>query len=411
MKLDVKKTFLLGLGFFSVSLVWPLYNIYVPIFLRDFLDSQFQINAIMTLDNLLAVFMIPFMASLSDRTHTRFGRRMPFLMVGIPLSALAFILLPNYTGFLNLMIIITILNFSMAIFRAPTVALMPDITPAPLRSKANGIINFMGGLASVFVLMGGSFLYRMNVNLPFIITALLMFIALSFLVKFIKEPKVGEKSEEAPVRLIASIKTIKNDPDATTGFVLLAIFFWFVGYQGLEATFSNYCVQLLGLDVSDASFILSFFALAFLISAIPAGYIGSYLGKKRTILIGLIGDVSVFIIIGTIGTIFPFNQLLMMGMMLIGGFFWALININSYPMVVERTPEESIGTYTGLYYFSSSLAAISGPLIIGAFVDLISFKITFPITAISYFIAFLLILKTKDTVSKKSNQTGDIEAS
>lgn len=411
MKLDIKKTFLLGLGFFSVSLVWPLYNIYVPIFLRDFLDSQFQINAIMTLDNILAVFMIPFMASLSDRTHTRFGRRMPFLMVGIPLSALAFILLPNYTSFINLMIIITVLNFSMAIFRAPTVALMPDITPAPLRSKANGIINFMGGLASVFVLMGGSFLYRMNENLPFIITALLMFIALSFLVKFIKEPKVGEKSKEAPVRLITSIKTIKNDPDSTTGFVLLAIFFWFVGYQGLEATFSNYCVQLLGLEVSDASFILSFFALAFLISAIPAGYIGSYLGKKRTILIGLIGDVSVFVIIGTIGTIFPFNQLLMMGMMLIGGFFWALININSYPMVVERTPEESIGTYTGLYYFSSSLAAISGPLIIGAFVDLISFEITFPITAISYFIAFLLILKTKDVVKKASNEVTDQEAS
>src|SRR6056297_358266 len=312
MKLDIKKTFLLGLGFFSVSLVWPLYNIYVPIFLRDFLDSQFQINAIMTLDNILAVFMIPFMASLSDRTHTRFGRRMPFLMVGIPLSALAFILLPNYTSFINLIVIITILNFAMAIFRAPTVALMPDITPAPLRSKANGIINFMGGLASVFVLMCGSFLYRMNENLPFIITALLMFIALSFLVKFIKEPKVGEKSKEAPVRLITSIKTIKNDPDSTTGFVLLAIFFWFVGYQGLEATFSNYCVQLLGLEVSDASFILSFFALAFLVSAIPAGYIGSYLGKRRTILIGLIGDVTVFIVIGTIGTVLPFNQLFMM---------------------------------------------------------------------------------------------------
>jgi MFS family permease len=411
MKLDIKKTFLLGLGFFSVSLVWPLYNIYVPIFLRDFLDSQFQINAIMTLDNILAVFMIPFMASLSDRTHTRFGRRMPFLMVGIPLSALAFILLPNYTSFLNLMIIITVLNFSMAIFRAPTVALMPDITPAPLRSKANGIINFMGGLASVFVLMGGSFLYRMNENLPFIITALLMFIALAFLVKFIKEPKVGEKSKEAPVRLITSIKTIKNDPDSTTGFVLLAIFFWFVGYQGLEATFSNYCVQLLGLEVSDASFILSFFALAFLVSAIPAGYIGSYLGKRRTILIGLIGDVTVFIIIGTIGTVLPFNQLFMMGMMLVGGFFWALININSYPMVVERTPEESIGTYTGLYYFSSSLAAISGPLIIGAFVDLISFEITFPITAVSYFIAFLLILKTNDVVIKSSNEITDQEVS
>jgi MFS family permease len=245
--------------------------------------------------------------------------------------------------------------------------------------------------------MGGAILYRMNRNLPFMMTALLMTIALALLLKYIKEPKVAVLSDEAPVKLIQSIRTIRKDPDPTTSFLLLAIFFWFLGYQGLEATFSNYCVQLLGLDVSDASFILSFFALAFLISAIPAGYIGTFLGKKRTILIGLIGDVTVFIAIGTLGTILPFNQALMMILMLVGGFFWALININSYPMVVERTSEESIGTYTGLYYFSSSLAAISGPLVVGAFVDLVGFQVTLPITAAAYFIAFLLILKTKNS--------------
>jgi len=411
MKFNVRKTFLLGLGTFSIFLVWPIYNIYVPIFLRDFLDSQFQINAIMTLDNILAVFMIPFIASLSDRTQTRFGKRMPFLMVGMPLSALALILLPNYISFLNIMLIISILNISMAIFRAPTVALMPDVTPVALRSKANGIINFMGGLGTFLVLMGGSFLYRRSRNLPFVLTALLMFLSLFLLVKFIKEPKGREVSQEEPVRLIESIRTIKKDPDSTTGYVLLAIFFWFIGYQGLEATFSNYCVQLLGLDVSDASFILSFFALSFIISAIPAGYIGSYLGKKRTILIGLIGDVIVFTFIGTLGTIFLFNQLLMMVMMFLGGFFWSLTNINSYPMLIERTSEESIGTYTGLYFFSASIAAISGPLIIGTFVDLISFNVTFPITAASYFIAFLLILKTENSVSKISDQTRDFKAS
>lgn len=395
MKLDVKKTFLLGLGFFSVSLVWPLYNVYVPIFLRDFLDSQFQINAIMTLDNILAVFMIPVIATLSDSTQTRFGRRMPYLMVGIPVSALMFILLPNYTGFWNLILIITILNFAMAIFRAPTVALMPDITPPPLRSKANGIINFMGGLASVFVLMGGSFLYRANRNYPFLFTALLMGIALFLLLKYIKEPAIGEISKEDRISLKDSVKSIVENHDKSIAYILFAIFFWFVGYQGLEATFSNYCVQFLGLDVSDASFILSFFALAFLASAIPAGFIGTKLGKKRTILIGLIGDTSIFVLLATIGTLFPFNKLIMIALMLIGGFFWSLININSYPMVVERTTEEYIGTYTGLYYFASSLAAISGPLIVGAFVDLIGFGSAFIITALAYFTAFLFITRTK----------------
>lgn len=256
MKLDVKKTFLLGLGFFAVSLVWPLYNVYVPIFLRDFLDSQFQINAVMTLDNILAVSMIPFIASLSDRTHTRFGRRMPFLMVGIPLAAIAFVLLPNYTSFFTFILIITVLNFSMAIFRAPTVALMPDITPAPLRSKANGIINFMGGLASVFVLIGGSMLYKINHNYPFIFTAVMMFFALFMLMKFIKEPQIGENAAEKRISIRASIKEIWTDKDRTTLYILFAIFFWFVGYQGVEATFSNYCVQFLGLEVSDASLIL-----------------------------------------------------------------------------------------------------------------------------------------------------------
>ncbi len=395
MKLDVKKTFLLGLGFFAVSLVWPLYNVYVPIFLRDFLDSQFQINAVMTLDNILAVSMIPFIASLSDRTHTRFGRRMPFLMIGIPMAAIAFVLLPNYTSFFTFMLIITVLNFSMAIFRAPTVALMPDITPAPLRSKANGIINFMGGLASVFVLIGGSILYKMNHNYPFIFTAVMMFFALFMLMKFIKEPAIGENSAEKRISIRASIKEIWTDKDRTTLYILFAIFFWFLGYQGVEATFSNYCVQFLGLEVSDASLILGFFALSFLVFSIPAGFIGAKFGKRKTILVGLAGDACIFILLSLIGTLIPFNQILMMGLMLIGGFFWALININSYPMVVERTSEAKIGTFTGLYYFSSSLAAISGPLVLGGIIDITSFVATFLFTAASYFIAFIFITKTK----------------
>ncbi len=395
MKLDIKKTFILGLGFFAVSLVWPLYNVYVPIFLRDFLDSQFLINGIMTLDNILAVSLIPIVASMSDRTNTRFGRRMPYLMIGIPISALAFVLLPNYTSFLNFILIITILNFAMAIYRAPTVALMPDITPPPLRSQANGIINFMGGLASVVVLIGGSFLYRANKNYPFLLTAVLLFFALGMLLKFIKEPKVGVNTDEK-IGVIQSIKNIIKDPDRTTLFILLAIFFWFVGYQGVEATFSNYVVHFIGLTEADASLLLGFFALAFLISSIPAGFIGSKFGKRKTILTGIVGDTVVFLILATVGTIFPFNSIVMGGLMMIGGFFWALININSYPYIVERTSEEKIGTYTGLYYFSSSLAAITGPLIVGAFVDLISFKSMFVVTAAAYFIAYLFIFRTKE---------------
>lgn len=393
MKLDVKKTFILGLGFFAVSLVWPLYNVYVPIFLRDYLSSQFQINGIMTLDNILAVSLIPLIAAMSDRTKTKYGRRMPYLMVGIPIAAVMFLLLPNYWSFLSFMVIITILNFSMAIFRAPTVALMPDITPAPLRSKANGIINFMGGLASVFVLLGGAVLYKLNPNLPFIMTAILMVSALLMLMKFIKEPEVGEKAQEEKVGLVHAVKTILKDENPSARNILIGIFFWFVGYQGVEATFSNYCVQFLKLDVSDASLILGFFALSFLIFAIPAGFIGSKLGKRRTILMGIVGDCLIFLALALVGTVLPFSQGLMMGLMFIGGFFWALININSYPLVVEMTTESQIGTYTGLYYFSSSLAAITGPLLMGGIVDGLGFGVTFIFTALAYAVAFLFVRK------------------
>lgn len=396
-KLNVKKTFILGLGFFAVSLVWPLYNVYVPIFLRDFLDSQFQINGIMTLDNILAVTLIPVVAAMSDRTKSRFGRRMPYLMVGIPLSAVAFLLLPNYWSFWSLIAIITLLNFSMTIFRAPTVALMPDITPPPLRSKANGIINFMGGLASVFVLVGGSFLYRLSPHLPFILTALLMVLALLMLLKFIKEPTQSERleAEEDAPGFFKSLKNLMSKEAETTRWILFAIFFWFVGYQGVEATFSTYCVKVLGLAASDASLILGFFALAFLICAIPAGFVGSRLGKKKTIMIGIAGDFVVFIALAFIGTLFPYHQGIMMALMAIGGLFWALININSYPMVVEMADPSHVGTYTGLYYFASSLAAILGPLVVGAVVDIAGFWVTFPLTALAYALAGFCIRGTK----------------
>jgi len=396
MKLNYKKTFLLGLGFFAVSLVWPLYNIYVPIFLRDYMSRQIQINAIMTLDNILAVSLIPFIAALSDRTQTKYGRRMPYLMVGIPIAAVMFVLLPNYTSFISLIVIITILNFSMALFRAPTVALMPDITPPHLRSEANGIINFMGGLASVFVLIGGAILYNIYPTFPFLLTALLMILALLMLLKYIKEPSqyVATKEHKQPLKDL--FKAIPSHERRETTFILLAIFFWFVGYQGVEATFSNYCVQFLKLTVSNASLILGFFALSFLIFAIPAGFIGAKLGKKRTILIGICGDALTFIALFAIGNIIPYQFIFMIVLMFIGGFFWALININSYPLIVSQAPESLVGTYTGLYYFASSAAAILGPLSLGAFIDLFSFGPMFLITSLSYVIAGIFIFQLND---------------
>jgi maltose/moltooligosaccharide transporter len=405
MKLDYKRTFILGLGFFAISLVWPLYNYYIPLFLRKFIDSQFWINSIMTLDNILAISLIPFFGSMSDRVNTKYGRRMPFLLIGIPISAILFATLPFHRGFLSIILLLFIFNLSMSIYRAPTVALMPDITPAPLRSKANGIINFMGGLASVLVLSVGAILYDINNSLPFFLTTVLMFVALGLLYLFIKEPAMGEKSEGERVSIIKAIGEIVTSKDKSTLYILLAIFFWFVAYQGVEATFSNYSVQFLGIKESSGSIILSAFAGCFLLFAIPSGFIAAKVGKRRTILIGIVGLATVFTLLAFVRTtttlsikafniILPFN-IIMMILMGIGGFFWACININSYPMVVEATTEEKIGTYTGIYYFFSSLAAITGPLVFGLLVDLIGFGSMFITSSASFMIAFVCILSIK----------------
>lgn len=402
-KLNYKKTFILGFGFFAISLVWPLYNNYVPLFLEKFVSSSTLIGGIMTIDNILAIFLIPYISNLSDNTNTRFGRRMPFILIGLPLSAILFIILPSTThSFLLMMTILTILNVVMAIYRGPTVALMPDLIPSELRSEANGIINFMGGLAAVVVLIGGSFMYKVNPGLPFWVTGIIMFFSLFMLWKFIKEPVRGEKSADEKVKVIQSVKDIINSEDNKTVNVLAAILFWFLGYQGMEAMFSRYAVNYLGVgDGGDSALIIGVFALSFLIFAIPAGFVGTKIGKKKAIIIGLSVDVLVFFILSFMGPegLIPFSKAAMMALFVVAGMFWALVNINSYPYVVQGVSENKVGTFTGLYYFSSSIAAITGPLIFGFIVDLFGFSKLFFIVVISFIIALFFILRIK---SKKS---------
>lgn len=400
MKLDYKKTFILGFGFFTTGLVWPLYNVYVPLFLREFFDRQLVINGIMTLDNILAIFLIPIISAMSDRTVTRYGRRKPYIMIGLPISALMFVILPGVShNLLYFMITITILNFAMAIYRGPVVALMPDMTPPELRSEANGIINFMGGLASVFVLIGGSYMYAANRNLPFLATGIVMIISLMIIMRYIKEPTtyVPSEKKEEKVKITSAFKEISSMKDNKTLKLLFAILFWFIGYQGLEATFSNYAVRYLNLQEHEAGLILGGYALAFLIFAIPSGFIGKKIGKKRAILIGLTVDVFIFILLSLMGPmgIIPFNKIIMISLFAIAGIFWAFININSYPFVVEGVSEDRVGTYTGLYYFFSSIAAISGPFIFGIFVDLVGFNVLFHITAVTFVIAWVFIKSIK----------------
>jgi len=391
-KLNYKNTFILGLGLFCISITWALYNAFVPIFLSKYISSVFIIGLIMTFDNIAAITLQPFFGALSDRTNTRYGRRMPYLLIGIPASALFFLLIPYEFSFVSLIAIVMCFNIIMSIYRAPTVALMPDLTPSPFRSKANGIINFMGGFGAFLAYFVGSKIYDYDKHVPFMGTSLLMILAVIILYKVIKEPPVPAlvPEEKENSGIISAFMEILSDSDKSALFILLAIFFWFIGYQGIEALFTLYGVKYLGIKESAAALTLGFFSLSFLIFAIPSGFIATRIGRKRTIKIGLLGLMIIF------GAGFFSKDIIVIRVfMLIGGMFWAFVNINSYPMVVEMTTDSKIGAYTGLYYFFASMSAILGPPLFGKLIDLMGYGVLFLMAFCFFLLAFICIIYVK----------------
>ena len=419
MKFNYGKIFLLGFGFFGVSVIWSVYNAFVPIFLQDrFGLTAGVIGFFMTLDNIAALFIQPPLGAWSDRLRTPLGRRLPFVLIGAPLAAVAFGFIP-LAGVLPLFVACTsTLLLSMALWRTPVVALMPDITPSKYRSQANGIINFMGGLGAIIAFLVGSKLYDSNVAYPFWMGSGLVIVAAILVLIFIREPKDFAASElpEKPfagfgqyllgkiwwifgmlvvlggtyiltdnlVLVLAGVFLIFvlfyalfmarepiQDKDKSAIRLLLAIFSWFVGYNAIEAFFTLYAVNHLGLPASDGGRLLGHLSLLFVLFALVSGFIGGKIGRRRTIsigisLLGLLILAMYFIPAATL-TI-PLTKLPVLGVVpvislfLMGaGIAWALININSLPMVVDMVPDARIGAYTGLYYLFSTLAAIAGP--------------------------------------------------
>jgi len=380
MKFNYGKIFLLGFGFFGVSVIWGVYNAFVPIFLADrFHLAPALIGFFMTLDNIAALLIQPPVGAWSDHIRTPIGRRMPFILIGAPLAALAFGIIPIAMVLPLFVACTSTLLLSMALWRTPVVALMPDITPSPFRSQANGIINFMGGVGAIISFLGGAALYKMNHNFPFwmgsglvILSALLVFI-------FIKEPKEYEAGKKQP-GMLASLKEVAQDADKSAFRLLLAIFFWFLGYMAIEAFFTLYARNHLGLDESDGARLLGQLSLIFVLFALPAGYIGSRIGRRVTISTGIIimGTVllSMFFLPPAVLTTGVTRLPVLGGVPVIGLFLmvagaaWALINTNSLPMVVDMTDINRVGTYTGLYYLFSTLAAIAGPNVNGIIIQL-----------------------------------------
>lgn len=404
MKLDWKKTFLIGLGFFGISVIWQLYNSFVPLFLQlgnpAFESTReaygFGLNAsttgfVMGIDNIAAIFILPLIGAWSDRVRTPIGRRYPFILTMAPVAAISFLLMPiaagmitpetngsigaNQGAFILFMIGAILMLLAMAVLRTPVISLMPDLTPSPLRSKANGVINLMGGIAVILSSFVIARLFDIRQIIPFIVGSVIMIGAVILLFVTTKEPPVDEmphpeahedSDEEQALKGLKSISIVPKEYRKSLLFLMASIFFWFLAYDGINTFFTSYAVAELGVTEGFAPTLFGIAGLTFIIFAIPAGFIGESLGRRRTIQIGL-GVFAALLVVGYI-----VNNTVGVGIVLgVGGMGWALVNINSLPMIVDTADDERLlGTYTGLYYLASQTGSALAPLVSGAAVDL-----------------------------------------
>jgi MFS family permease len=279
------------------------------------------------------------------------------------------------------------------LFRSPTIAFLGDLFRPAERSKANGVINLMGGVGGAVALFAGGALYAIGVPIPFIVGAGVMLIAIAVVLLFVRDdPTAGEgvSAPEASPGLRASLREVATDRNRSGVFLLGAIFSWFVGWNATEAFFTLYARNILGMEVGAATQMLTVFAAALILFAIPSGLIATRFGRKPTIIVGLAGMAA-----GVIVATLVRNATVLLAVLGVMGAFWALVNINSLPMVYDLAKSGSIGAYTGLYYFASSLAAIVGPTVAGGLIDLTNHRVIWPFTAVFLLLAIVFMSRVR----------------
>ena len=402
-------TFLIGLGFFTMGLMDPLYDTYVPIFLSRYIGSKGLIGTVMTLDNMFALFLIPLVSAVSDRTRTRIGRRMPFIIVTLPLTALFFAVIPvaALKSLTFLIASIFLLNIFKQAARGPVVALMPDTIPGELRSEANGVINTMGGIAGIVGTVGLAKLMDVSITLPklgtvkdilpFPIAAVLVILATILLFLFIREKETAP-SEETRMPVGKSIKMIFAAEDKSALWILLAILLWFLGYQGVLPFIGLYSVEFIGTTTGTAALAGGMVGIAYAVFAIPSGVVAHRLGRKRTIRTSLLVLTGLLILIyfhHPIGAALGFSSSMVLitfwAMMFLFGMFWVSVITNSFPMLWQMATYSDMGIYTGLYYTFSQAAAILSPPVAGGIIDLAGYRTIFLFAAVCMFGAYLVM--------------------
>ncbi len=456
MKLNYKRVLLVGMAFFLISAFWQAYDAIVPLILTNHFGlPQSLSGTVMSLDNILAVFMLPIFGAISDKVNTKFGKRKPFIFFGTLFAVISFICLTfidNYqlsrliaqgipqlnqgtmadeafsafvrettleltlhnplalVGFIATLLVILI---AMATFRSPAVALMPDVTVKPLRSKANAIINLTGTAGGIIVLVLGMVfatskkLYMQYTGYVAAVCAVMLTGFIIFIL-FVKEKKWAKEMEEDTVKY--GLEQVQEDGGSLNNklskaelksllLILASVALWYVGYNSITSKYSVYATNILGFDFN---FTLIVAQAAAIVSYIPVGIIASKIGRRKTILSGIIILATAFSIGIFITPQTP--ELIMYPVFSLAGIGWATINVNSFPMVVELAKHGNVGKYTGYYYTASMSAQIVAPILSGVLYDLIGMRYVF-FTFGALFVAFsfvtMLFVKHGDSIPLK----------
>ncbi len=419
MKLNYKRTFLIGLAFLSISAFWQMYDNIIPLILQNtFGIGETITGAIMAADNVLALFLLPIFGALSDKVDTKFGKRIPFIAGGTLLAVIFLMLLPEADKSENLVLFVAALFallISMGLYRSPAVALMPDLTPNKLRSKGNAIINLMGAVGGVYTLIMIKLLVgkgdRPDYMPLFVSIAALMVIAVGILVITIQEKKVKAKVEaeikayEDSTGLIVETEDTTeqealqngagNGAEAKTAmpgevkrsmiFLLASIFLWFTAYNAVTTAFSRYTKVVWKMEGGGFADCLMVATVAAILSYIPIGSIASKVGRKKTIMGGI-----VLMSVCYFAAIFAgaYHPVINVAFAVIG-VGWAAINVNSYPMIVEMSKGCDIGKFTGTYYTFSMTAQIFTPVLSGFLLENVSYRTLFPYAFLFSVLAFV----------------------
>ena len=419
MKLNYKRTVLIGLAFMSILAFWQVYDQVIPYILENIFGLRtFTANAIMSVDNILAIFMLPLFGALSDKTHTRLGKRTPYILFGT-LGAVGLIVVLSYftaqRHLVGFIITLFLLLFVMSVYRTPAVAYMPDVTEKPLRSKANAIINlvgYLGGIFSTIVMMflltsekaaDGSSGYAKGQSFTplFMVTAGFMLVTVLIMVLTVRENKLLAMTNvhDEPEEEVAPQGKLPRPVFKSLVLILVSVFLWYMAYNAVTTAFSRYCVSVWGTDLGTSSGYLLCATVAAIAAFVPLGFLSGKMGRKKTVLLGV---AAMTVCYGA--AIFIQKQTPIMYLLFaIVGIGWAAINVNSFPMVVEMSTGSNVGKYTGFYYTFSMAAQITTPLLSGLLIDHLGFgyKVLFPYAVVFSALAFVTMLFVKHGDAKK----------